>query len=205
MSELDPSRYLRFFGGREDWIRDWLRRVGCHGKRLRKNRKNSYFSFAWSHDTSRASINLVSKLLSPKKSLIATGYETAECLHCGSCPHCRAYGTTAIQLCLPLPSFPPPPSDPIPNMTINVVLPYKHSLIFFPRFIFFFFFFQEKRQQYSSVPQCQFSETLTDTGYYEYRSVQYPQWFVGFSRRGRPRNGRKSCKKCRHFLSYNVL
>ncbi|KAL9983836.1 hypothetical protein ACROYT_G006076 [Oculina patagonica] len=64
-----------------------------------------------------------------------------------------------------------------------------------------------RKQQFAAMKQCQFSEEFSK-GYYQYRSVMYPQWFIGFSHKGGARNGRKSAERLKHryrqFMRYDV-
>ncbi|KAJ7336579.1 Fibroblast growth factor 18 [Desmophyllum pertusum] len=58
-----------------------------------------------------------------------------------------------------------------------------------------------KKQRFSEMRRCIFKEEITSEGYNQYRSVRYPEWFIGFSKGGRPRSGSKSAKRqiYRHF------
>lgn len=63
---------------------------------------------------------------------------------------------------------------------------------------------RKKKQEFSTMKRCEFYQEDIK-GYDQYRSAKYPQWILGFSRRGRILSGIKSanCKsKCSYFLRY---
>lgn len=98
----------------------------------------------------------------------------------------------------------PPPTPFIILFTLGCVSAYKHSLILFHLSII-----QTRKQLWAAIQkyqQCEFTEEYSD-GYYQYKSVKYPQWFIGFSRKGKPRNGRKSANRQKHkhrqFMRYD--
>lgn len=45
------------------------------------------------------------------------------------------------------------------------------------------------------MKRCSFREEYTAEGYFQYRSVKYNDWFIGFSKGGRPSNGSKSARR----------
>ncbi|PFX31072.1 fibroblast growth factor 18-like isoform X2 [Stylophora pistillata] len=63
-----------------------------------------------------------------------------------------------------------------------------------------------KKQKFAAMRRCIFKEEMTGDGYFQYRSVRYPQWYIGFSKGGRPRHGSKSAKRAiyRHFTIRNT-
>jgi len=58
-----------------------------------------------------------------------------------------------------------------------------------------------KKQRFATMKRCIFEEEITSEGYSQYRSVRYPQWYIGFSKGGRARSGSVSAKRqiYRHF------
>lgn len=58
-----------------------------------------------------------------------------------------------------------------------------------------------KKQRFATMKRCIFEEEITSEGYYQYKSVRYPQWYIGFSKGGRARSGSVSAKRqiYRHF------
>ncbi|XP_022781668.1 fibroblast growth factor 18-like [Stylophora pistillata] len=61
-----------------------------------------------------------------------------------------------------------------------------------------------KKQKYSRMKRCEFYQDDAK-GYDQYRSARYPQWVLGFSKRGHPLSGAKSANrknKCSYFLRY---
>ncbi|KAL9983822.1 hypothetical protein ACROYT_G006058 [Oculina patagonica] len=58
-----------------------------------------------------------------------------------------------------------------------------------------------KKQRFALMRRCIFNEEITSEGYYQYKSVRYPDLYIGFSKGGRPRNGKTSAKRqiYRHF------
>lgn len=64
---------------------------------------------------------------------------------------------------------------------------------------------QVRKQKFAAMKSCDFKEEYSE-GYFQYKSVKYPKWFIGFSRQGKPRSRRKGATKhrYRHFIRYDV-
>ena len=64
---------------------------------------------------------------------------------------------------------------------------------------------QVRKQKFAAMKSCDFKEEYSE-GYFQYKSVKYPKWFIGFSRQGKPRSRRKGPTKhrYRHFIRYDV-
>lgn len=63
-----------------------------------------------------------------------------------------------------------------------------------------------KKQKFAAMRRCIFKEEMTSDGYFQYKSARYPQWYIGFSKGGRPRHGSRSAKRpiYRHFTIRNT-
>lgn len=57
---------------------------------------------------------------------------------------------------------------------------------------------QVKKQRFAEMKRCIFNEEITAEGWFQYRSVKYPDWLIGFSKAGRPMNGRRSAKRSKY-------
>ncbi|XP_074613029.1 fibroblast growth factor 18-like [Acropora palmata] len=55
-----------------------------------------------------------------------------------------------------------------------------------------------KKQRFTVMKRCIFNEEITGEGWFQYRSTKYPSFVIGFSKAGRPMNGRKSAKRSKY-------
>jgi len=64
---------------------------------------------------------------------------------------------------------------------------------------------QARKQTFAAMKSCDFKEEYSE-GYFRYKSLKYPKWFIGFSRQGKPRSGRNGATKhrYRHFIRYDL-
>lgn len=55
-----------------------------------------------------------------------------------------------------------------------------------------------KKQRFSVMKRCIFNEEITGEGWFQYKSVKYPDFLIGFSKAGRPVNGQRSAKRSKY-------
>lgn len=62
-----------------------------------------------------------------------------------------------------------------------------------------------RKQKFAAMKSCDFEEEYSE-GYFQYKSIKYPRWFIGFSRKGKPTSGRKGVtrQRNRHLIRYDL-
>ena len=55
--------------------------------------------------------------------------------------------------------------------------------------------YQLQKQKNRTLKRCIFRQIQANNGYFEFESVKYPQWFIGFSKGGVPIKGSRSSRR----------